>query len=336
MSRKGKIIFKRKDDNWEVGYIKEYERHQFGGFCEQWLQMQKSKIKESTYVKYNTIVERHIKPKLGNCFLTDVTPQVVETFKLDLLKNGLAPKTVKDILMVLHSILNYTAKMLPGIFPMVEIQYPKETRKEMRVLTLEEQQRFVSYLQEDMDECKLGVLLALLTGLRIGELCALQWGNISVRNRTIYVCATMQRIKNLTGDEGGKTKVLMGSPKSDTSIRTIPISDNAAELCKKMRSKNPANFLLTGTQKYMEPRTLQYRLDKYTRECGLDGVHFHTLRHTFATRCVELGFDVKSLSEILGHANVNITMNRYVHPSMELKQRNMNILDGLLTSYNPI
>ena len=127
-------------------------------------------------------------------------------------------------------------------------------------------------------------------------------------------------------DGESKTKIVIGTPKSDTSARTIPISDDAAELCRKMNPKSPTAFILTGTPHYMEPRTLQYRMERYTENCGLDGVHFHTLRHTFATRCVEVGFEIKSLSEILGHANTTITLDRYVHSSMELKRDNMNKL----------
>lgn len=126
-----------------------------------------------------------------------------------------------------------------------------------------------------------------------------------------------------------KTKIVIGSPKSDTSIRTIPISDYAAELCREMNPKSPAAFILTGTSDYMEPRTLQYRMERYTETCGLEGVHFHTLRHTFATRCVEVGFEIKSLSEILGHSNTTITLDRYVHSSMDLKRDNMNKLSAV-------
>lgn len=113
-------------------------------------------------------------------------------------------------------------------------------------------------------------------------------------------------------DQESKTKIVIGSPKSDTSTRTIPISETAAELCRKMNPQSPAAFVLTGTSHYMEPRTLQYRMERYTEICGLDGVHFHTLRHTFATRCVEVGFEIKSLSEILGHANTTINEDHLV------------------------
>ena len=369
MARKGENIFKRKDGRWEARYIKGYElsgkirygfcygktykeakdkvtrckaallagtpipvannRHRFAYFCEEWLRLEKGKVKESTFVKYDTILNNHILPKLGGCFPQGITSQLVERFKQELLEEGLAVKTVRDILMALHTILKYTAAQFPGQFPTVEIVYPKEPKKEARVLDIDEQRRFIAYLQMDMDVCKFGILLALLTGLRIGEICALRWENVSLRNKTIRVDSTMQRLRDYECTGNGKTKVLIGSPKSDTSIRTIPLTESAVRLCGQFDPHRPAAFLLTGTERFMEPRQLQKRLAKYTKECGLEGVHFHTIRHTFATRCVEAGVEIKSLSEILGHANTTITLDRYVHSSMEMKRANMEKLSAV-------
>ena len=363
MPRKGENIFKRKDGRWEARYIKGYDlsgkikygfcyartyqeakeksmlckaaildnkplpvthqRHRFVFYCEEWLRMERGRVKESTYVKYDSILQKHILPQLGGCCPAGITSPLAEQFKQALLDQGLGAKTVHDILAVLHSILKYTAAQYPGVFPAVEITYPKEQKKDARVLDLQEQTRFIEFLQTDMDACKFGTLLALLTGLRIGELCALRWGNVSLRSKTIRVDATMQRLKDLDGIGGGKTKIVISAPKSDTSVRTIPLSDSAAALCARFYRHDPGAFLLTGTEHYMEPRQVQKRLAKYTRACGLEGVHFHTIRHTFATRCVEAGFELKSLSEILGHANTAITLGRYVHSSMELKRANM-------------
>lgn len=140
----------------------------------------------------------------------------------------------------------------------------------------------------------------------------------------------MQRLRDLDCTGRGKTKVMIGCPKSDTSNRTIPLTDSAVRLCRQYDPHRPAAFLLTGTEQFMEPRLAQIRLAKYVKACGLDGVHFHTIRHTFATRCVEAGFEIKSLSEILGHANTSITMDCYVHSSMELKRMNMDKLTDLV------
>lgn len=368
---KGENIFKRKDGRWEARYIKGYElsgkikygfcygktykeakekvtrakaalvsgkpapvsapRHRFAYFCDEWFESVKGRLKESTCVKYKTMLEKHIKPRLGGCFPLAFSDGLIDRFTNELLfEEELSPKTVKDILVVVRSILNFTAKRFPDTFPVVDIVYPKESKKEMRVLTREEQRQFIAFLLEEMDACKFGVLLALLTGIRIGELCALRWENLSLEDNTIKITSTMQRLKDMDQSGAAKTKIVIGSPKSDTSIRTIPISDAAVELCRRMRPKRPAAFVLTGTERYMEPRTLQYRMEHYTKACGLEGVHFHTLRHTFATRCVEVGFEIKSLSEILGHSNTTITLDRYVHSSLELKRNNMNKLAAAL------
>ena len=368
MARKGENIFKRKDGRWEARYIKGYElsgkarygfcygktyreakekvtrykaallehtplpaardRRRLAFFCQEWLCLERGKVKDSTYIKYDAILAKHIMPKLGGCFPQGLSTLLVDQFKGELLAEGLAVKTVRDILAVLRSVLKYAAGQYPGVFPAIEINYPKEQKRDARVLTVEEQQRLADYLREDMDECKFGILLSLLTGLRIGELCALRWEQVSLKDRTIRVEATMQRLRNLDGG-GQKTKVVIGSPKSGSSVRTIPLSDSAARLCAQYDPRDPEAFLLTGTEQYMEPRQLQKKLAKYTAACGLEGVHFHTIRHTFATRCVEVGFELKSLSEILGHSDTTITLNRYVHSSMDLKRENMDKLTAV-------
>lgn len=364
---KGENIFRRKDGRWEARYAKGYElsgkikygfcygktyreakekvtkckaalvngkpipstnsRHRFSFYCDEWLRMRKPKVKESTYIKYDTALRKHIKPKLGGCFPMGMTTGLIDDFTEELLfEDELAPKTVHDVLVVLHGILKYTATFFTGGFPAIEINYTKPGKKEMRVLSREEQERFISYLLTDMDTCKFGLLLALFTGVRIGELCALQWGSISMKEKTIRIDATLHRLRDTDGTGSTRTRIVIGTPKSDTSIRTIPMTDYAAALCRKMNPESPAAYVLTGTEAYMEPRTLQYKLEKYTRDCGLEGVHCHTLRHTFATRAVEVGFEIKSLSEILGHASTTITLDRYVHSSLELKRDNMSKL----------
>lgn len=166
-------------------------------------------------------------------------------------------------------------------------------------------------------------LVALCTGIRIGELCALRWESVSTNDKAIRIAKALQRLHDTSVSQGARTRIVIGPPKSDTSVRTIPMTEYATGLCRRMKPQSSAAYVLTGTEAFMEPRTLQYRLEKYTQACGLEGVHFHTLRHTFATRAVEVGFEVKSLSEILGHTSVTITLDRYVHASLELKRDNM-------------
>lgn len=361
MSKKGENIYKRKDGRWEARYIKSYapdgkarygycygrtyreakdkagiaraallnnlpskeaeRRTRFSVFCDEWLKLKRSKVKDSTYVKYYTITENHIKPGLGECFVASLSSVVIEQFAYDLMHvNGLSAKTVKDILTVLHAVLRYTEKQSPYL-KNIEIIYPKLDKKEMRVLSREEQERFTEYLLTDTDSCKLGTLFTLLTGIRIGEVCALKWRDISLKDGVVNIKNTMQRIKAF--DDVNKTKIVISDPKSFSSARIIPLSPFALKLCKRYYGNQNAYILTGETDKFIEPRTLQYRMEHYAEECGLAGVHFHTLRHSFATRCVEVGFEIKSLSEVLGHASPQITLERYVHSSIELKKENM-------------
>lgn len=363
MSKKGENIYKRKDGRWEARYIKTYfpdgragygycygksygeakgkantakanlinhtqvEKNEYkkrlSAYCDEWLLLKRSKIKGSTYVKYHTIIENHIKPKLGTFPAASLTSIIAEQFGYELMHTKkLSAKTVKDILTVLHSVLVYTEKQNP-ILKRVEIVYPKAEKKEMRVLTREEQERFITYLLNDTDCCKFGTLFTLLTGLRIGEVCALRWGDISLKEGIVYVKQSMQRIKSLDGTKNAKTQIVISEPKSLSSVRAIPLSPFALEMCRKF-SGNENAYILTGkVEWFIEPRVMQYKMERYAEECGLPGVHFHTLRHSFATRCVEVGFEIKSLSEVLGHSSPQITLERYVHSSLELKRENM-------------
>ena len=370
MSRKGENIYKRKDGRWEARYLKKdaldgrppygycygktyseakekvtkakmglIERRPaveqdgkkvFSYYCDEWLLLKRSKVKKSTLVKYENMLENHIKPQLGRQLAETFTEVQIERFSHELFhRKKLAPKTVKDILVVIHSVLDYAQKQNSSI-KSPNIVYPKENIKEMRVLSYDEQQRFKNYLLNGMDTCKFGVFLALYTGLRIGELCALTWQDLSLKEHTLRVSRTMQRLKQPEDTQGRKTAIVIDRPKSGASVRIIPLNQDLAALCKIWEAQNPAAYILTGEKgRYMEPRTLQYRMAHYTRECGLSGVHFHTLRHSFATRCVEVGFELKSLSEILGHSNPRITLERYVHSSLRLKRENMEKLNGI-------
>ena len=235
-------------------------------------------------------------------------------------------KTVKDVLVVLRSVIAYTEKTTKVGLKHIEITYPKENKKEMRVLSSEEQRRFAAFLMVEPDVFKIGILISLVTGLRIGEICALRWRDVSFRDKTIRITSTMQRIKNTDQNAETKTKIVIKDPKSDASERVIPITEFGLSLFRMLYHPGcTANsFVLTCREdKYIEPRVLQYHMGVYCKECGLQDVHFHTLRHSFATRFVEIGCDIKSLSEILGHSNTKITLDRYVHSSLELKRANM-------------
>lgn len=359
MSKRGENIYKRKDGRWEGRYVKSRDysgrphlgyvygktyrevkeklrkvkerpsncsssRSLFSRYCDEWLILRRNCVKQSTYIKYYGIINNQIKPALGELSLQHMSTVLAEQFSHALLvEKGLSPKTVKDILVVLHAVLQYAKRQTRETFQM-DVVYPKESKKEMRVLSPEEQKCLTTFLLRDPSPDQFGIMLALLTGMRIGEVCALRWRDICLDTGEIHVRATMQRLQVLEPVDGKRTKVVIGAAKSYASCRTIPLTGTALQLCGQMQAGNPDAFVLTArADRLMEPRALQYRLKKYANACGLSDIHFHTLRHTFATRCVEVDFEVKSLSEILGHASAKVTLDRYVHSSIELKRKNM-------------
>lgn len=310
---------------------------QFGSVATKWLENIKPQVKESTYNKYQNLLESYILPEIGDALLCGLTKDFVKSHCDKLLlyggqrNTGLSPKTVSDVLSVIRSVLHFAAEMgKPVSFDVQSIRI-KQSAPQMRVLSRSEQDRLFQYLSSDLNAANIGILVCLFTGLRIGEVCALQWEDISLSDQIIHVHHTMQRIQNKQETESAtKTRVIVTTPKSSCSIRTIPIPDILTEYIVKHQTSDTGYFLTNSCQRYMEPRVLQARFKQILKKCSVEPANYHSLRHTFATRCIELGFDVKSLSEILGHASVNITMNRYVHPSIELKRENMQKLSDLI------
>lgn len=203
----------------------------------------------------------------------------------------------------------------------------KNCDSQIHILERQEQRKLEKFLMSDESLTKTGVLLSLYMGLRLGEVCALKKENIINKEELLQVRFTMQRIQDVKMSGGRKTKIIVTEPKSSCSRRDIPIPFFLQERLKTLE-KSPENaYVLTGTaDKFIEPRTMENIFKRYLRECRMNEINYHALRHTFATRCIEEGFDIKSLSEILGHANVNITLNRYVHSSMEQKRKHMDRL----------
>lgn len=302
----------------------------------QWLKNKKISLKESSYVKYYTLIHNHILPRYGDIPLSILTDSMIMEDSMNMLGRGTsdlpAPyseKTVRDVLVVLQSILNYGRDRYPDLIPSIKVTYPKNTIPEMHILTEFQQQSLVRVLYHNMDTCKLGILICLYMGLRIGEMCGLRWEDISLEEGTLTVKHTVQRLKVLSPaeDSESKTRLVIDSPKSTNSYRSIPIPDFLLPLLSQHAPKNRDVYIVTAHRtRYADPRTVQYRFKGYLREAGLPDMNFHSLRHNFATKCVELGFELKSLSEILGHSSVNITLNRYVHSSLALKKENMNKL----------
>ena len=295
-----------------------------------WLYKKKYEVKESTYALYELIIKRYILPYLGELKISQINCVRIQNFISFNLKRKqkaneaqLSGKTIRDIAIILKSIFKLAEIIYEIKNPMQEIKLPRAELKEINVLQPLEIEKIITISMQKNDLCSLGIILCLYTGIRLGELCALKWKNICFITKTIKIDKTMQRIYNYDSDAKKKTKIIIDTPKSKKSLRTIPLPDF---LCVKLQevggNMKKEAYLLTGmTNKFIEPRNYQNYFKRYLKELGLRNVNFHILRHTFATRCIEVGVDIKSLSEILGHTNINITLNRYVHSSLEYRRR---------------
>ena len=305
------------------------DSHIFSDWIDLWLAQKEYSVKESTYIRYKNNIEKHIKPALGSSDVSLIDNRVLQGFVTDKLSNGksdncggLSEKTLTDIMMILKNILNYSksnGELVNCDFSQIVI---KKKYQEMRVLSRTEERRLNKVLFNNLDIYKLGILICLYTGIRIGELCALQWKNISFADKTIRIEKTMQRLQCEENAEC-KTKIIISDPKSFSSNRVIPLPDFLIDELKKYQRKGETFVLAVEDKQYTEPRTMQNHFKKYIAEAKIEEANFHSLRHTFATRCVEANFEIKSLSEILGHSSVKITLDKYVHVTMQMKRDNM-------------
>lgn len=365
MPKRGENIYKRKDGRWEGRirknvclqgerkyksvYGKTYhevrrkmdtvrmEMAASGNICtismeeaaNIWLKDKGCGWKETTYAAYWQIVKKYILPYLGGMTLLKIDDRVMEAFVCAIQKRKGEEKLTKTYLSyicgIVQRVMIYIRKKnnyeltIPGN-PVSRDRKAKIMPPGHAVLS-----KLEGYLLENTenDTC-LGILIALHTGMRIGELCALSWKDIDFDEGVIHVRNNIQRVRNFDGQKN-KTKLILLNPKTVDSMRDIPIPSilfNILQSCK----KQPLMPVVSGVKSIrLDPRTLQYRFKKILKTCGIEYFNFHVLRHAFATRCIEKGFDIKSLSEILGHSNIQITLNLYVHSSLKQKKQLMNL-----------
>lgn len=355
MPKRGENIYKRKDGRWEGRYIRgrspsgraEYgyvyassyrecrtKRQKCLDACqkapmkassltldqaaERFLADKQDKLKQSTLARYAYMLEHYILPAFGAILICQLTANQISDFLLRLQKGGLSGKSARDVGVLLKSILRYSAKKLDCTSPGLAVELPAYRRKQIDIFYPDEIQRLAQKIMDKPTTAGIGILLTLNTGLRLGELCALQYKDIDLRNGVIHITKTVQRIRS-----GDCTCLMVLPPKSDSARRTIPLPGDMAALLKKIIQSHPngENYLLTGKSAPMEPRTMQYQYRTLLKAAGIPYRNFHVLRHTYASRCVERGVDVKSLSEMLGHADVRTTLQVYVHSSLEHKMR---------------
>ena len=310
---------------------------QFKTLVNAWLNQKKPMITPSTHASFTLIAENHLIPYFGKRKIGSITEADIQSYisylynagRLDK-TGGLTVKTIRDVILVLRLSMEYAYK--ERAIPLLNwdlIEYPKELGiKKVVSLSKDQEQALIQCIYMDLNRKTAGILIALFTGVRIGELCGLQMRDISLADKTISINKTVQRIYD---KKKGESYLHIGPPKTKTSARTIPVPSLLMNIIKKFYTENPNHYFLTGKTKPTEPRTYRQFFARFLKRNGLEKVKFHEIRHTFAVRAIEIPeFDIKSLSEILGHKNVSFTLNVYGSANLQQKVKCMNLLNDLL------
>lgn len=285
-----------------------------------WLEYKRPFVKDSTFAAYALTVQNHIVPAFGeSCELPETD---VQQFVLQKLANGISVKTIKDILIVLKMVMKYGVKQSWLLHAEWDIKYPTSlATKPLEVLSITDHKKILAHIRANFNFQSLGIYLCLTTGLRIGEICALRWSDICLEKGSLTVQRTIERIYVITPDEK-HTEIVINTPKTANSCREIPLSREALSLIKPLlKVVNPAFYVVTNDTKPTEPRTYRSFYKRFMASLNMPDLKFHGLRHSFATRCIESGCDYKTVSVLLGHANISTTLDLYVHPNMEQKKR---------------
>lgn len=301
----------------------------------EWLIEKKDYIKESTYANYSNNIFNHIIPKLGNYHLNQINHKIIQDFLLELSKNGrkdntggLSEKTIKDITIIVKGSIKKAINENKIKYIELSFNYPKDNKdKSIYILTKHEQNKITNYVLNNCTSKNIGLLISLYSGIRIGELCALQWKDVDFKNNKLTISKTIQRIY-IKDKDNNISKIIVSTPKTKNANREIPINKDFLEILKKLKSEKD-NYVLSNTSKYVEPRTYRKHFNKVLRKLKIKQFNFHSLRHTFATNCISLGCDYKTVSELLGHANVNITLNLYVHPRYSQKKKCIDLISKI-------
>lgn len=295
----------------------------FSDSAYKWLADSSRRWKPATYIKYKNFLEKYILPEWNTLYVREIHQDTYDKL-VEHLAQSLSGSSLHTINTIINGSLKHTKNSLPIL---CKNPISNQEKHPLDVLSDSESYDFLLYLKSKDSLTTVGIQLALFSGIRLGELCALTWEDIDLKEQVLHIRHTLQRIQNREQYFGEpKTVLYLGSPKNKRE-RTIPLHPQMIPILEKLeKSCYPSDYLLSGNSSPIEPRTMTSRFKKVLKSCGIRDFHFHTLRHTFATRCVESGMQIKALSEMLGHSSVKITMDRYVHLSMSFKQSQITIL----------
>ncbi len=307
----------------------------FGNVVLKWLSAVRIEIKQSTAYRYEYLIEKHILPVLGELKITDITSSVVNHFLEEKLKNGklngkggLSPAYVQAMANIIKMVISYAVDEDLCLPLKTKISKPVNKKADIPILSLQEQMKLKAYIDKNMDITCLGIVISLYAGLRIGEVCALSWDDIDLQLGVMHIRHTVARIKPIDIADKKSSNLILDNPKTKSSQRDIPISSILMPYLSEAKKVANSTFVVSDKEHFLSPRTFEYRYHKVMQKSIACDINYHALRHTFATRCVEANVDIKSLSEMLGHSNVSITLNTYVHSSIDLKRKQLEKLSA--------
>lgn len=285
-----------------------------------WKEEKRQYVKQSTMSVYILILENHLLPIFGEA--TKIDEADVQCFVMRKLSDGLSQKSIKDMLIVLKMVVRHGIKF--GNWQHADwcIKFPTEqTSNSLPVLNIVNQRKLMKYVTDNFTFRNLGILICMNTGMRIGEVCALTWGDVDIKQGVIHVNKTLERIYIIDGDSK-HTELIISTPKTRNSNREIPITKSLLKVLKPLKAiVSDSFYVLTNDENPTEPRTYRNYYKQLLHRLDIPALKFHGLRHSFATRCIESQCDYKTVSVILGHANISTTLNLYVHPNLDQKKR---------------
>lgn len=335
---------------WTNTYVEPCQVTLYEWLCT-WIELYcKNEVRLSTYVNYDTYIQRHIKDTIGGYKLCDLNTSIMQVFFNEKFKNGklngsggLSPKTIKNMHDMIHRALNKAVHLeMITKNPTDFVTLPKRKKSEMRYLTLDEQKLLQDALKGERLE--MPVLLALYTGMRQGEMFGLKWSYVHLESKDhawLKVVQAVNRFSDRTGEYSQKTFLGLCDPKTSHSIRSIPLLPYIAERLREYKAEQERYFhehsipmtemvFTTKAGNLVDPRDFQRDFKLLLKRKGLREINVHGLRHTFATRALESGMDVKTLSQILGHSSVAFTLDTYAHVTEDLKFEEMLAMNTFL------
>ena len=295
------------------------EKILFAEACRLWKEDKLRDVKVTTMAAYSLIIERHLLPRFRT--LEEITPESIQQMIDDESRKQLKYNTLKSIILVVKMIIKYCEEkgwMESRVYN-IKVMH-NNARYDPQTLSQEEEKEFVAWLRVHQTRLNVGLLLSVCCGMRVGEVCALKWEDIDFERQVIQVRRTVYRIYDPLG-KPRKSRLVIGPPKTGTSWREIPLAGFLMEMLVGMRTRNDEVYLLSGDNSPEDPQNLRNNFKRVLNTLGFPRRKVHSLRHSFATRCLESKCDFKTLSTILGHSNITTTLNIYAHPDLNQKRK---------------